>query len=159
MDYFGKEVWRVKKGRLCLSLVLAGLLVCGVAFIGTAAEEQEVEDVIMIKSDLWDKHTKPAVKLTHKKHAEDHGVACKECHHVFEDGKNVWEEGDHVQKCQECHTEPTIRGEKRLPEAQQKLNLKLAFHNNCGGCHKTLKRENPDTTAPVTCNECHAEEK
>ena len=49
------------------------------------------------------KRTKASVELTHKQHAEAHKVACAECHHVYKDGKNVWKQGDKVQKCSECH--------------------------------------------------------
>jgi hypothetical protein len=78
---------------------------------------------------------------------------------VYKDGKNTWKEGDAVQKCDACHTEATIEGEKKLPPDQQKLNLKLAFHNNCIPCHQKLKKETPDTKAPVTCAQCHPQKK
>jgi len=140
----------MKKRTWTLGLVMAMVAVFGFTMVGTAQEDE-----FEIKSELWKEHTKPAVPFTHLKHADDYGIACNECHHVFEGGKNVWEEGDDVQKCEECHNEPTIKGEKKLPEAQQKLNLKLAFHNNCTGCHKAHKKENKDTTAPITCTQCH----
>jgi hypothetical protein len=80
---------------------------------------------------------------------------------VYKDGENVWKEGDPVQKCQECHNEPTIELEKKLPPDQQKLNLKLAFHNNCRGCHMNLKRADREKYKgiPTTCSQCHPQEK
>ena len=110
-------------------------------------------------SGLWETHTKSAPFFTHDKHTKVHEVACNECHHVYEQGKNVWEEGMPVQKCEACHDEPTIRNEKKLPPDMQKRNLKLAFHGNCRGCHKPLKKENPESQIPVTCSQCHPKKK
>ena len=108
-----------------------------------------------IASDLWENKTKGAPIFTHEKHVKVHKVACNECHHIYEDGKNTWKEGMTVARCGACHDEPTIKNETKLPPEDQKKNLKLAFHNNCRACHKTLKKENPETNAPVTCKQCH----
>lgn len=135
---------------------VAFVLVLSAAFAVVAAD---VQDEFNIKAGLWATPTKAAVPFTHKKHAEDYKIACADCHHVFKDGKNVWKEGDPVQKCEECHTNAEIQGEAKLPPEEKKLNLKLAFHNNCQGCHKQLKKDKPDTTAPITCTGCHPAEK
>ena len=135
-----------------------------VAFVGAlglvnlhGAATQKAPDTINIKASLWPNPTKGPVKFSHKKHAEDYKVACAECHHVFKDGKNVWKEGDKVDKCEACHNEPTITGEMKLPPDKQKLNLKIAFHKNCQGCHQQLKKKDPAKYAkiPVTCAQCH----
>ncbi len=125
-------------------------------FVGAlVAVAADAPDVITMNSTLWPSHTKGNVQFTHKKHAEDYKIACADCHHKYEGGKNVWKQGDPVQKCQECHNEPTIEGEKKLPPEQQKLNLKLAMHGNCQECHKKLKAQNPQSNAPTTCVQCH----
>ncbi len=134
------------------AMVLGILVLFGASLVAVAGD---IPDQITMNSSLWPEHTKGLVEFTHKKHAEDYGIACTECHHKYENGKNVWKEGDPVQKCEECHNEPTIKGEKKLPKDQQKLNLKLAFHNNCISCHKKLKKENKQTKAPTTCSKCH----
>lgn len=108
-----------------------------------------------IASNLWEKKTKGSPIFTHEKHVDVHKVDCNKCHHVYEEGKNTWTDGMPVAKCEECHDEPTIKSEKKLPPDDQKKNLKLAFHNNCRACHKALKKENPETKAPVTCKQCH----
>lgn len=135
---------------------MAVLLVFAAAFAVTAAD---VQDEFAIKAGLWATPTKAAVPFTHKKHAEDYKIACADCHHVMKDGKNVWKEGDPVDRCEKCHTNDVIQGEAQLPPDQKALNLKLAFHNNCQGCHKTLKKDKPDTKAPITCTGCHPAEK
>jgi len=143
-------------GRLILSCMMAFLLVFAVSFVVVAQDEGP--ETIVIKSPLWPEPTKAPVTFSHQKHAEDYKIACDDCHHVYEGGKNVWEPGDPVQPCHECHTNAVIQGEKKLPEAEQKLNLKLAYHDNCIGCHKKVKAENKETTAPVTCTGCHPKE-
>ncbi|NLI80541.1 MAG: cytochrome c3 family protein [Deltaproteobacteria bacterium] len=143
----------MRGGKVISCFVVAAFVVFTAAVAVVA--QQKVADEFEIKSALWPTPTKAAVKFTHKKHSEDYKIACTECHHVVKDGKNVWKEGDPVEKCEKCHNEPTVQGEKKLPPEQQKLNLKLAFHNNCQECHKKHKKEKPDTTAPVTCAQCH----
>jgi hypothetical protein len=148
-------------GKRFLTVLALAVLMVSVALLGlSGAADQKVPDEITIKSTLWKDHTKSGVTFSHKKHSAEFGVKCVECHHVYKDGKNTWKEGDKVQKCQECHNEPTIKGEKKLPEAQQKLNLKLAFHNNCQDCHKELKKKDKAKydKIPTTCIQCHPKE-
>lgn len=144
-------------------LVLFGVMTLAVLFAGAylvVASDCKTEppEVVQIFDSKWEKHTKCPVEFSHHKHATDYKIACTECHHVFENGQNVWKEGDPACPCSSCHTELTIQGEKKLSEEDQKLNLKLAFHNNCQECHKKEKQNNANTTAPVTCNGCHAKE-
>ena len=127
--------------------------------VKTEAKTQTPPAVIELYSPLWKTHKKSAVKFAHEKHSKDYKVPCTECHHVYKDGKNVWKEGMEVKKCESCHNEPTVKGEKRLPPDLQKKNLKLAFHKNCVGCHKELKKKNPKTKAPKTCIKCHPKKK
>ncbi|UCG14596.1 MAG: cytochrome c3 family protein [Deltaproteobacteria bacterium] len=150
-------------GKRFLTVLAVLAFLCGVVFLGPsgAADEQKAPDVIIIQDALWSKHTKSPVKFSHKKHADEYGGKCVDCHHVYKDGKNTWKEGDKVQKCSECHNEPTIKGEKKLSKDKQTLNLKLAFHNNCQGCHKELKKKDKQKYAdiPTTCVKCHPKKK
>jgi hypothetical protein len=142
-------------------VVTIGILVAVAVLMASMVvlAQQKTPDDIAIKAGLWATPTKAPVQFTHKKHAEEYKIACAECHHVYKDGKNVWKDSDPVDKCEKCHTEPTIEGEKKLSPEQQKLNLKLAFHNNCQTCHQKLKKDKPDTKAPVTCAGCHPAQK
>jgi len=149
-------------GKRFLTVLAVAVLMCSVALLGlSGAAEQKAPDTITIKATLWKDHTKSPVEFSHKKHSAEYGAKCVDCHHVMKDGKNIWKEGDKVQLCQECHNEPTVTGEKKLSEAQQKLNLKLAFHNNCQGCHKDLKKKDKAKYGkiPTTCIQCHPKEK
>ena len=118
-------------------------------------EESDSSETITIYAQLFTEHTKGPVKFTHDKHGKDYKIACHECHHVYDNGKNVWKEGMDVDKCEVCHNEPTVKREKTLPPDLQKKNLKLAFHNNCRVCHRKIKSDNPAVKAPTTCSGCH----
>ncbi len=143
----------MKKGKLFSCLATAAVVMFSAALLVWAA--QQAPDEITIKPALWPSLTKTAVVFSHKKHAQEYKVACNQCHHIYKDGKNTWKEGDAVEKCDKCHTDATIQGEAKLPPDQKKLNLKLAFHNNCTPCHKKLKAEKPESKAPTTCAGCH----
>lgn len=142
-----------RSGKLVLCIMAAVFMF---STIGPAfAADQKAPDEITIKAALWPTPTKAAVKFPHKKHSDEAKIACGECHHKFQDGKNVWKQGDAVDKCEKCHTEATVKEEKKLPPDQQKLNLKLAFHNKCVTCHQKTKKDKPDSKAPVSCAQCH----
>ena len=89
---------------------------------------------------------RPAVTLPHNKHVEA-GLSCKDCHHIYENGKNILdesklEEGNQDIRCSACHG-PTFRP-----------NLEQAFHNQCMGCHTRYQKEKKKT-GPRFCGECH----
>lgn len=107
----------------------------------------EVPDEFSIKSDAFATHKKGGVKFTHTKHAVNYKVACTECHHVFKEGKNVFKQGDPVQKCAACHDPVESKGKVK--------KLMLAYHKNCQGCHKELKKAGKTTGPTTKCNDCH----
>lgn len=126
--------------RLIMTVFFTGLIFLSVGIL-TAADQP---DLIVIQNKGYKSDKKGAVKLTHKKHAEEYKVKCEECHHIYKDGKNAWKEGDPVQKCSECHDPNEKKG------AADKLQL--SFHKNCHTCHK----DNKDKKAPYSkCNDCH----
>ena len=149
-------------GKRFLTVLAVVGLMFSVALLGlSGAAEQKAPEVIDIQAKLWSEHTKGPVNFDHKKHQEEYKIKCDQCHHDYKDGKNIWKEGDQVKKCMECHNEPTIKGEKKLPADKQKLNLKIAFHDNCQGCHKELKKKDKAKYAkiPTTCIKCHTKSK
>lgn len=75
--------------------------------------------------------------FNHKDHSGKYQVPCAECHHVFEDGKNVWQEGMPVQKCTECHDDPGPQGHENLGVGVllKKMCSKIDPHPGCGRCH------------------------
>lgn len=84
-------------------------------------------------------------------HSESYEVACRECHHDYKDGKNLWEEGDPVKKCSECHSPLKSEGNVK--------RLQLAYHKNCKTCHRKLVKEGISEEAPYRrCTDCHEKE-
>jgi mono/diheme cytochrome c family protein len=78
---------------------------------------------------------------------------------VIKDGKNVWKEGDEVQKCDACHGEakpPTGKDAPKLSKAEKiKKYHYSAIHENCAGCHKANKKKGMERPGPTSCKECH----
>ncbi len=133
-------------------LVGCSLIVfCWVTFSAAVVESPET---VVLQSDLWASKKYEAVTFPHAKHVTDYKISCKECHHVFRDGVNVWKEGDPVQKCEGCHNvAKTGKALREASAAEKKRSLYKAYHTNCKGCHKAQKK------GPVKCTECHAKKK
>lgn len=104
-------------------------------------------DTVLIDNQGYDAKQKGPVRLSHAKHNEEYGVACRECHHEYEEGENVWKEGDLVKRCAQCHSP--------MKEEGVKLNrLKTAYHKQCCTCHVKVNSEG--MAAPFEkCSECH----
>jgi hypothetical protein len=103
-------------------------------------------DDLLISNDGYKSDKKGPVKLSHKKHSLDYKIGCIECHHVYQDGKNIWKDGDSINKCSDCHD----------PKKNQANAMKLqnAYHRNCKTCHKIEAKKGKN--APYKkCNECH----
>ena len=130
--------------RVLLIAVIACTVFIFSAVLPQKSMSSSAPDKVAIDSKQYKKKTKESLTFSHGDHIK-HGAACTECHHVYKDGKNVWQEGAGVQKCGECHD-----AEKKNGNAP---NLKTAFHNQCQGCHKDVGDE---AKAPVKkCNSCH----
>ena len=132
---------------LSFFLALSCLFVTGLY----AEDEQAVPEEITINTEGYNPDRKGPVPFTHLDHVENYDVACKDCHHDYEDGKNIWEEGDYVNKCIECH-DPN--------ESDEDIkNLRLSFHRNCKTCHKNAAKEGISDEAPFRkCSGCHVRE-
>ena len=138
----------MNKKLLCLMVVvLGGLMFLSVGALTAAGPTPPAE--LSIENEGYAKDKKGPVHLSHEKHATTYEVACTECHHEFEDGKNVWKEGDDVKNCIDCH-DPVAKKDNVM-------KLQNAYHRNCKNCHKALIAEDPEKNAPFKkCNDCHA---
>lgn len=134
------------KKRLYTLFLVVGVI-CVFAGIGVLTAT-DIPDTIMIDNQGYKADKKGPVKFSHKAHAVDHKIACTECHHKYENGKNVWKEGDPVKKCIECHSPLKKQGKVK--------KLKNAYHRNCKNCHKKLFKAGKSKKAPFRkCNDCH----
>ncbi len=115
--------------------------------VGPLSADDMPED-ILIENEGYATDRKGPVSFSHLSHSEDYGVECRECHHIYEDGENVWDESDEVQKCRECHIPTENRGKVK--------KLKIAFHRKCKNCHRKLTKEGMSDDAPYRkCSDCH----
>ena len=146
--------------RLITLLLAAGI---AVIFVATGLQAgTTVSDVLTLETDGYKKRKKGApkfklVEFTHKKHAEDYGISCGECHHD-DKGKPLanLKMGDDVQKCSECHN----KFKKDKKNKKDILVHENAMHGNCIDCHKEVNIKAGDPKgkkgpAPTSCAKCH----
>ena len=138
--------------------VLAVTLLATTLVLSVVHAAQQIPDDITMDNPVFAKHKKSLVNLSHKKHASDYKIACADCHHAYKDGKNVWKEGDKVEKCTACHKEAKApkakKGDPKMSKADKVKNYYYsAIHENCVGCHKAEKKKGKN--APAACKDCH----
>ncbi len=148
-DYYvnkKKEVYEMKKALAFGLALFLSFLTVNLVKAGNVSPPS----VVVIDNKGYTRDKKGPVKFSHEKHVKQYKVACTECHHVYKDGKNVWKEGDPVQKCIECHSPKKVKGQ---------LDLKRAYHKNCMGCHKKLAKEGKISVKEAKrlrkCSTCH----
>ena len=107
---------------------------------------QEIVDVITIENQGYTSDKKGPVNFNHLKHNKEYKITCVQCHHLYQDGENMWKEGDKVDKCVVCH-DP-------VEEKDEVIKLQSAFHKNCKDCHSEVNKEGKNAPS-VKCNECH----
>jgi hypothetical protein len=127
----------------CRVAYVAGLILGMLALLGARAGLIEPPLVSLLKISGPSGRKLP-VQFSHKVH-EARRVGCTHCHHDYQGRRNVWRQGQPVQKCQACHG--------LTPEAGR-LDAKNAFHRQCKGCHLGLKQRG-QPAGPVTCRGCH----
>ena len=136
---------RVKK--VIGTFIISIFLICGFIQVALLSAD-DVPDEITINNEGYKSKKRGPVQFSHLSHSEDYDVACNECHHDYEDGENIWEEGDPVNKCIDCHDPAESDGNIK--------NLRLSFHRNCKICHKNLAKEGISEDAPFKkCSGCH----
>jgi len=128
-------------GYRVLMITVAALLI-----LASSPLRAQPDKIVLDNSKVLGKRTRPAVTFPHNRHAEA-GLSCKDCHHIYENGKNVLdesklEEGNQGIRCSGCHS------------SKLRLNLEEAFHKQCMGCHTKYLKENKKQV-PRYCGECH----
>lgn len=126
------------KGRLLLVFMM---LIIPVWMLSDLAMCQDPPEEIMINNSGYRRKVHGGVAFPHLAHSEDYGFECKECHHEYKKGENVWEEGDPVKRCIVCHNPKKKQG--RVPR------LQFAYHFSCRKCHREIE------SGPIECKECH----
>jgi len=146
-----------------LRALLLITFVIGIAFLFTAQgifAGSDAADEIKMENKAYAKHKKGIVTFTHKKHMDEYGIGCGECHHD-ENGKPLaLKKGDSVQPCIECHKKPGERpkgkGAPKLSKTERLAFHAEALHYNCKDCHKNVNKKTGKKSAPTTCAKCHS---
>ncbi len=103
-------------------------------------------------SDPFPDRQRPPVNFLEKYHdLHMESQECMACHHKYEDGENVLDEGELEEdnpniRCASCHNDTT------------KIDLQEAYHRQCMGCHNELS-DKDQKTGPSLCGECHIRQK
>ncbi len=122
------------------------MVAAGLILIWTPPLPAQPDKVVLDNSKASGGRTRPAVTFPHNRHAEAE-LSCKDCHHLYKDGKNVLdesalEEGKEGIRCSACH------------RPNSRFNLEQAFHDQCIGCHRKGQKENKKA-GPRFCGGCH----
>ena len=124
------------KAKTIITLVLAGLLT--MLLMATA---QSQDDMVELKSDAFDAHSRAAAVFKHDGHNELAELDdCARCHHVYEGGVLAQDEDSVGTACADCHT---VKAQGSQP------GLMTAYHKQCKGCHVAQGK------GPVACGQCH----
>ncbi|MFO7557913.1 MAG: cytochrome c3 family protein [Desulfobacterales bacterium] len=103
------------------------------------------EEIILNHTEDFKEKRRPSVTFPHALHFER--LECLDCHHRYENGKNVLdedelEEGNPAAKCSGCHN------------LKNSCDLQKAFHRQCLYCHANNKTPG-EKTGPRMCIGCH----
>ncbi|MBW2569327.1 MAG: cytochrome c3 family protein [Deltaproteobacteria bacterium] len=125
----------MKKNKTALFVMVTGL-----AFLFIFGVAYAQDDITSLKHDAFIERNRPAAVFPHSLHADEAGIDCLECHHIYDEaGENIWDDSSESE-CAECH---------KVEAEGKTMSLMKAFHVNCKGCHE---KENK---GPLTCGECH----
>ena len=104
-------------------------------------------------------YTGPVV-FQHRKHFEEYGMGCGDCHHDSNHEPIVGYDDDKTFACGECHDEEgLIRGpiaENAASHDDLIARRANVLHIRCIGCHKKLNAEKHAIRRPESCRMCHA---
>ncbi len=104
---------------------------------------------ITISNQVFKSRSRSSVQFNHGNHMMIEGVSCTDCHHRFENGKNVLDTSELTSEnksifCSSCH--------------MNESSLKNSYHRLCIGCHQSMTKSlinKNKTAAPRLCGECH----
>lgn len=117
------------------------------AFVLLAGFLMAQSDMMILDSSRGQPGKKrPPVPFPHNLHVEK-GISCTDCHHLYENGKNVLDESTLIEGnkeilCSFCHG------------SASRLNLEQAYHGQCIGCHRKPLKEQKKVP-PRYCGGCH----
>jgi hypothetical protein len=144
---------------LCSSASFALVALVAVAASGQAPAPKPPAAVIRFPSYLGE------VRFEHKKHIDEFGLACTDCHHETNAGKLEFTHKDLIPTyrvdCQICHHEADVpmtpqscskcHPSTPTSNADETATSKVAMHKDCWKCHEI--GQGPDASGK--CPTCH----
>lgn len=102
-------------------------------------------ETIVIDDPVFSSRSRPPVRFGHVRHMSLAQVSCTDCHHRFENGRNVLDPAELTDEnksiyCRYCHSKPS--------------ELQRAYHRLCIRCHQSMVKINR-SAGPRLCGECH----
>jgi hypothetical protein len=127
-----------------LSILILGMISFTISLLLAQPDE-----IIINNTHTFINKQRTPVRFPHGLHMGS-GLPCKDCHHVYSNGKNVLDESELVEgnpriKCSSCHT---------IKKTGSSQGLMDAFHLQCMGCHKELELKGKKS-GPRLCGPCH----
>jgi predicted CXXCH cytochrome family protein len=125
------------------------LLSIGITLGFSAGLLAQSDEIIIDNKGAYKRDQRPPVRFPHGLHMSGE-IECLDCHHDYQKGKNVLDEGlldeENMDKisCVACHGR----------QSKNKYALRDAFHLMCMGCHGKLDRKGA-RTGPRVCGKCH----
>ena len=140
-------IWK-KATFISFILIFAGFVLSGVALQAVAEDDGPSDlDTIVIHNEDYSEKRRGPVRFTHKKHALDYQISCWQCHHVYDEGKNIWAPWEETDTCSACH-------DAEDPE-EGVMKLQTAYHINCKNCHKETAEAKKQSGPYRKCYGCH----
>ncbi|OQX15332.1 MAG: hypothetical protein BWK76_13365 [Desulfobulbaceae bacterium A2] len=145
----------MRSRKLFTTMLVVGVL--GWTGVGLVHAEADKGPEKIIMKPTVDSPKKPEVTFMHRVHQDKIKIACGECHHSAEGGKQVpYKEGQKIENCASCHNAQKMPAQKDGKD-NELATLKGAGHGNCVSCHKKKASEDPvlKEKGIDKCQNCH----
>ena len=148
-------------------ILLTSLYVAIFMTIGVATALNPIPDVITFdgnpggggSENLHPSTYTGPVTFTHRKHINEYGIGCADCHHDSSHEPIVAYSPDEFFNCADCHLEEgLIRGpiaENETSIDDLLIHRANVLHMRCIGCHKKANAKQHVVRAPEACRICH----
>ena len=78
----------MRQGRFLVLMVILGIA----TFLGAVNLDAQPDDISLDENEVFSSRSRPAVEFPHMQHI-DAEIECSDCHHRFQGGENVVDEG------------------------------------------------------------------
>lgn len=106
----------------------------------------DMDEMVLNQDTTAQNRQRSEVRFPHGLHMNS--LECLDCHHVYEEGKNILDEGELYEgnpdtRCNSCH------------DKDASMDTTKAFHHKCMGCHIKATNKKAHSRNPGMCGSCH----